>query len=75
MSVNKWLHNTVIAAGAVATTVLTTVPDAAMSLWTSSPELFQHLVPEPYLPVVSGGLTFLVAISRVIQGKKKKGTP
>ncbi len=72
MNVSKWLHNAGIAVGAGATGFFMTVPDAAMAVWHSSPELFQHIVPEPYLPVISGGLTFLVAISRVVQGRKAK---
>lgn len=72
MNVSKWLHNAGIAIGAGVTGFLVTVPDAAMQLWQSSPELFQTFIPEPYLPVVSGGLTTLVAISRIVQAKKAK---
>lgn len=72
MNVTKALHDVVIGAGAILTGVLATVPDAAMTVWTSSPGLFQAIIPEEYTPVVSGGLTFLVAISRVIQAKKAK---
>lgn len=72
MNVSKWLHNAGIAIGAGVTGFLVTVPDAAMQLWQSSPGLFQTFIPEPYLPVVSGGLTTLVAISRIVQAKKAK---
>lgn len=73
MGLSTKLHNAGIAVGAVATTVLATVPDAAMTVWSSSPELFKAWLPEPYIPVVSGFLTFLVAVSRVVKAKKAKG--
>lgn len=72
MNVSKWLHNAGIAIGAGVTGFIITVPDAAMDLWQSSPGLFQAIIPEPYLPVVSGGLTMLVAISKIVQTKKAK---
>lgn len=73
MDISKTLHDVAIGAGAIATAVLTTVPDAAMTVWQTSPEFFQHLVPEQYTPVVSAGLTLLVAISRIVKAKKAKG--
>ncbi len=71
MSVAKVVHDVLLGAGAIATGFLATVPDAAMTLWMSSPDFFKAIIPEEYMPVVSGGLTFLVAISRVVQGKKE----
>lgn len=72
MKVAKVLHGALVAGGALATGVLATVPDAAMSVWNSSPELFQHFIPEPYLPVVSGVLTLLVAVGKLVKLKKGK---
>lgn len=73
MNVSKTLHNAGIAVGAAVTGFFLTVPDAAMTVWTSAPELFQHVIPEEYMPVVSGALTLMVTISRVVQAKKNKG--
>lgn len=72
MDKSKVLHDAGITIGVAATTVLTTFPDAAMTVWQTAPHLFQAFVPEEYLPVVSGVLTLLVAISRVIKAKKAK---
>ena len=68
----KTLHDAGIAVGVAVTTVLTTVPEAALVVWQTAPHLFQAVVPEEYLPVVSGVLTLMVAISRVIKSKKGK---
>ncbi len=73
MDISKTVHDVFIGAGAIATAVLTTVPDAAMTVWQTSPEFFKAIVPEEYTPVVSGALTLLVAISRVVKMKKAKG--
>lgn len=72
MDKSKALHDAGITIGIAVTTVLTTVPDAALVVWQTAPHLFQAVVPEEYLPVVSGVITLLVAISRVIKAKKAK---
>lgn len=72
MDKTKALHDVGIATGVAVTTILTTVPDAALVVWQTAPHLFKDIIPEEYLPVVSGVITLLVAISRVIKAKKAK---
>lgn len=65
----KLLQNLLIAVGAGITGFFLAMPDTATVY---SPEFIKMFVPEEYVPVVTGVVTLLLAISKLVKKKAKK---
>lgn len=61
-----------IAAGTALTGWLLTAPDAVSQVWNTLPPELIALIPAEYTPVITGTITLLVAISKLIKMRKAK---
>lgn len=64
------IHTAGIAVGAALTGWMLTAPETVMQVWNLLPPEIVALIPSEYTPIITGSLTVLVAVSKIIRKKK-----